>query len=189
MELDLEVLVVVRKWMVLGAVAGAALAGCGETEETPSMRSAPGGVAPARATISQPRGSVAPVNTEPLATVKGSARRTELDLIGVQRRANTVEARLRLRKSSTLFDPTVLSADGETSDLSGARLVDPVNLRTHLPLRDPDGQCVCTHITGGQYYSGRSIDLSVQFAAPPADVHEVSVSLPTFASFDGVRIG
>ena len=192
-----------RRWMMLGVGAVVvALAGCGSSEPVQpagdrvrplSAASATGsaGVQPL-AEASRGHASAADLPTtpaSPLATVSGSVDDSRLDLLGVRRSGGSVQVRLRLRTGDRLFEPEVLSADGETADLSGARLVDPVNLREHLPLQDAGGNCMCTRLEDNPYVLAENVDLSVQFAAPPADVHEVSILVPTFASFDGVRIG
>lgn len=181
----------------VGAVV-VALAGCGSPEpvQPAGDRVRPLSVASATGSAGvQPlaeasRGHVSAADpASPLATVSGSVDDSRLDLLGVRRSGGSVQVRLRLRTGDRLFEPEVLSADGETADLSGARLVDSVNLREHLPLQDAGGNCMCTRLEDNPYALAENVDLSVQFAAPPADVHEVSILVPTFASFDGVRIG
>lgn len=170
---------------MVGGVAVVALAACGsaESDQLGGDRVEPLAEAPASpATVPMAAAS-------PLATVAGSQNTSSLDLLDACRNGNSVAVRLRLRTGDELFHPEVLSADGETADLSGARLVDPVNLREHLPLQTAAGDCVCTRLEDNPYSLADTVDLSVRFAAPSADVHEVSISVPTFAAFDGVRIG
>ncbi|MFF9425704.1 hypothetical protein [Streptomyces sp. NPDC014746] len=65
------------------------------------------------------------------------------------------------------------------TSLGGATLVDGAGKKRYYVLRDTDGRPLTT--TGlGIVSAGRSVDVFLQFPAPPASTTEVSFQLPTF---------
>ncbi|MGW8761746.1 hypothetical protein ACWGN5_04500 [Streptomyces sp. NPDC055815] len=65
------------------------------------------------------------------------------------------------------------------TSLGGATLVDGVGKKRYYVLRDTDGRPLTT--TGlGIVSAGKSVDVFMQFPAPPASTTEVSFQLPTF---------
>ncbi|MFI1657576.1 hypothetical protein ACH4ZU_22060 [Streptomyces sp. NPDC020472] len=65
------------------------------------------------------------------------------------------------------------------TSLGGATLVDTVGKKRYYVLRDTDGRPLTT--TGlGIVSAGKSVDVFLQFPAPPASTTEVSFQLPTF---------
>ena len=171
---------------VLRTAAGAAAlamvaAGCGGGS----------GDEPLEGRVAAMTSTVAAAPSKPMATVAGSVEGTSLELLAVRRSGRVLTAQLVLRTGSGSFDPELLSEDGERADLSGARLVDDVNVKEYAPLRGEQGGCVCTSPVGDGSRIGwdQEVALSAKFPAPPDGVREVSLTVPTFASFEGIVLG
>jgi hypothetical protein len=173
-----------RKLVVVAAVGTMAVGAqaCGGEERGATLQ---GKVGAMTTTVAQ-----APAKA--LATVEGSVDGATLDLLSVRRSGKVVTAQFRLKTAEHgTFEPELLSEDGEQADLSGARLVDDVNVREYAPLRNGKGGCICTNPVGDGDEIGwdESVALSAKFPAPPGDVREISLVVPTFASFDGIVLG
>lgn len=88
------------------------------------------------------------------------------------------------------YAPTLYEINpGRNVDRVTASLVDPVNLRRHAPLQDSEGEELAgmTWAAGGSG-SGRPIDASWMFAAPPADVDAVDVQVGSWPVFREVPV-
>lgn len=129
--------------------------------------------------------------TEPVAVVRGSTPGTSLGLISLERSGPAViTAKVRLSAARDAAEPEAtigLNPYHPLNAVDQMRLIDEVNRREHFPLEDANGSCLCS-VFGG-LPPGSSIDLYAKFPAPPPDVERVSLHVPTFPSFDGVRIG
>jgi hypothetical protein len=80
--------------------------------------------------------------------------------------------------------------DGSTGDISsvgGTHLIDAVNKKKYLVVRDSGKKCVCSVVKGG-IEVGERANLWAKFPAPPADVQKVSVVIPHFSPMDDVPI-
>lgn len=98
----------------------------------------------------------------------------------------TVSGNLKNDGSESVAIPAQISGD-ETEiirhgqSLGGATLVDPKGKKRYYVLRDTDGRPLTT--TGlTTIQSGQTIPVFMQFPAPPTDVTEVTLQLPTFSS-------
>ncbi|MFJ7155527.1 hypothetical protein ACIQUQ_11365 [Streptomyces sp. NPDC101118] len=67
------------------------------------------------------------------------------------------------------------------NSVAGATLVDKLGKKRYYTLRDTDGRCLCT--TGlGLAMPKKTLNVFMQFPAPPEGTAEVDFSLPTFAT-------
>ncbi|MFF5281504.1 hypothetical protein [Streptomyces sp. 62] len=176
-----------RKGLASLAVASAALlvVGCGADEDPKADK-------PTAAAPSSQKGAPAESTqaaeqpTETLAVMKGQ-KGLELTLSSVERDAGgflTVKGSLRNPSGSGHAVPPQTSGD-ETevvkhgTSLGGATLVDSMGKKRYYVLRDTDGRPLTTSGLG-VLPAGGSIDVFLQFPAPPASTTEVSFQLPTF---------
>jgi hypothetical protein len=82
-----------------------------------------------------------------------------------------------------------LRADkGETcKQISGVYLIDVVNKKRHLVMRDADGKCICTD-TLGNVPLNNSVTVWAKFPEPPSEVGKMTVIVPLFLPLDGVPV-
>jgi hypothetical protein len=71
-------------------------------------------------------------------------------------------------------------------DVGGIYLVDPVNAKKHLVVRDSAGACVCSQPV--PLPSGGTGQYSATFPAPPQGVTTMSVTIPHLRSFTNVPL-
>ena len=133
------------------------------------------------------RPGAAPAPRKPIARVAGSYPLSTLTLRSVRRTGSKVvsvqlDASLG-RGSDQTWMPPLRVDEGD----NGLRLLDEVNGRSHAPLRDGEGECLCTG-TPMWVQPGERIGISAKFPAPPAGVDEVSVHARGFPSFDRVPL-
>lgn len=76
---------------------------------------------------------------------------------------------------------------GDYSSVSAVHLVDAVNKKKYLVVRDTEGTCLCSVFKGYIPVGGRA-NLWIKFPAPPADVKVISVVIPHFTPMDDVPI-
>ncbi|MFE0737520.1 hypothetical protein [Streptomyces sp. NPDC058855] len=127
-----------------------------------------------------------PEATKAMATLKGR-KGLELAIHSADRDAGgfiTLKGRLSNTSDSGSAVPAQVSGD-ETevvkhgTSLGGATLVDSVGRKRYYVLRDTEGRPLTT--SGLSTISaGDSLDVFMQFPAPPATTTEVSFQLPTF---------
>lgn len=72
--------------------------------------------------------------------------------------------------------------------VSGVQLIDPVNKKKYLVVRDAEKKCVCSTGTSDIAAKSRS-NLWAKFPAPPDDVKKITVIVPHFVPMDDVPIG
>ncbi|MGK5554979.1 OmpA family protein, partial [Actinomadura kijaniata] len=77
---------------------------------------------------------------------------------------------------------------GSLSTVSGFGLLDARNNKMYQPLRTTDGQCLCSS-PPGTLPPGGSAEFYAVFPAPPADVSQVTVTMPNGMPFQEVPIG
>ncbi|WP_405857141.1 hypothetical protein OG361_25600 [Streptomyces sp. NBC_00090] len=171
---------------VVAVVSTALLVGSCGAEEKPSS----GKPAATTATPQKTQGGqgqrTADEPVEAVAVLKGR-KGLELAINSVERDAGgflTVKGQLRNGGDSGSAVPAQVSGD-ETevvkhgTSLGGATLVDSVGKKRYYVLRDTDGRPLTT--SGLSIVSaGDSIEVFMQFPAPPASTTEVSFQLPTF---------
>lgn len=71
--------------------------------------------------------------------------------------------------------------------VGGIHLLDAVNKKKHLVVRDSEKNCVCSTVKG-DILVGERMNLWAKFPAPPEDVKVISVMIPQFAPMDDVPI-
>ncbi len=117
-----------------------------------------------------------------------------VDVVGVQRQpGDAVEVRFVITNDSAdaTFEPYTTLSDGAVGgayDVGGAALVDLTGDKRYLPLRDSEGVCLCTGVNNVEIAPGMSLDVYVQFPAPPDDVATIDFTFPGFAPVNGVEI-
>ncbi|MFI8255351.1 hypothetical protein [Streptomyces filamentosus] len=174
-------------FIAFAAVASLTVAGCGGGGADPKTDK------PAVATTSAPRTSGSPQQSEaveepvePLVVAKGQDG-FELAISSAERDAGgflTVKGTLKNTAEKGRAVPDAVRGD-ETevlkhgTSLGGATLVDGLAKKRYYVLRDTDGRPLAT--TGLSILSaGKTLDVFMQFPAPPASTTEVSFQLPTF---------
>jgi len=141
--------------------------------------------------------------TAPLATVEGTSPFAELEIIDLRRVGDSVTLEFAIitddfEDIATVVDIFAAPEDqfgadgiGITSDrrnhVSGVTLVDHVNRKRHLVLRDTTGSCLCTDFGGSADPMTRYVH-SAQFPAPPDDVDTMTVQVPLFPAVDNVPL-
>ncbi|MEW5654868.1 hypothetical protein ABGT92_05940 [Streptomyces cinereoruber] len=177
----------VRRGLASLAVASVALlvVGCGAEEKPKADK-------PAATTASSQKpqtGQEQPSTGEPteeLASLKGR-KGLELVINSLERDAGgflTIKGRLSNTGGSGTSVPAQVSGD-ETevmkhgTSLGGATLVDSVGKKRYYVLRDTDGRPLTTSGLG-ILSADDSVEVFLQFPAPPASTTEVSFQLPTF---------
>lgn len=177
-----------RGLLALTVVAGVALgaAGCGGGGE--------GGDRKPEASTSASKGSGSKPSAQegqpetPMAELKGTDGLL-MQITSAQRDSGgfvTVSGNLKNDGADSVAIPAQISGD-ETEiikhgqSLGGATLVDPKGKKRYYVLRDTDGRPLTT-IGLTTIQSGQTIPVFMQFPAPPADVTEVTLQLPTFSS-------
>lgn len=71
-------------------------------------------------------------------------------------------------------------------EFTGAYLLDAVNKKKYMVVRDSDKKCVCSGITTLE--PGKKMNIWATYPAPPADVAKVTVVVPLFEPIEGVPI-
>jgi len=71
--------------------------------------------------------------------------------------------------------------------VSGTHLIDAVNKKKYLVVRDSEKKCVCSLVKSG-IPVGERMNLWAKFPAPPENVKVISVMIPHFAPMDDVPI-
>ncbi|MFI8769902.1 hypothetical protein ACIGN6_34010 [Streptomyces sp. NPDC053792] len=177
----------VRRGLASFAVASAVLlvVGCATEEKPKADKPAATSASPQKTRASQGQPS-AEEPMEKLAVLKGR-KGLELVISSLERDGGgflTIKGRLSNPGESGTSVPAQVSGD-ETevmkhgTSLGGATLVDSVGKKRYYVLRDTDGRPLTT--TGlGIVSAGDSVDVFMQFPAPPANTTEVSFQLPTF---------
>jgi hypothetical protein len=184
-----------------GQASGAPRAGDGQASEAPPA----GEVQADTGTTASEQATVTPDEppTEPLATAEGTPPFAELEIVDLRRVGDTVTVEFAIITDDSQDGATIVDifaapedqfgADGIsiTSDrryhVSGVTLVDHVNRKRHLVLRDSTGRCLCTDFGGSAEGSTRHMH-SAQFPAPPEDVDTMTVQVPLFPAVDNVPL-
>lgn len=138
--------------------------------------------------------SLAPANVraDEALTADGDQDGVQLVIKSLKRNeGDTVTLRFRIvNNSSDNFDHTCDVKDPKEHDscgvLSGVYLIDQVNKKKYLVVRDSDGNCLCA--TMARIEKDKSQNLWVTFPAPPTDTQKVTVVVPTFEPIDGVPV-
>ncbi|HEU4978472.1 MAG TPA: hypothetical protein VFT42_06220 [Solirubrobacteraceae bacterium] len=131
-------------------------------------------------------------DAHPFGTVVGSYPHASLTLVSLRRTGrNVVSARLSValdRQAGERWLPELEGEQGDWYTAEGLRLVDETNARELAPLKDADGNCMCS-VDIHQIDPGQRITVSALFPAPPPDVTRAALHTPGFPSFDDVPLG
>lgn len=141
--------------------------------------------------------------SEPLATVEGTvlgwngAVAATLEILDLRRTGKVVTLAFAIVTADgdtvQLHTDCPFAAEIDAADdapvercrsISATSLVDPINGNRHLVLREPDGACVCTSNIPNLIEPGQRYSMGASFAAPPDDVHTMTVTVPQFAPVD-----
>ena len=71
--------------------------------------------------------------------------------------------------------------------ITGVYLIDGVNKKRHLVMRDADGKCICTDTLSNVDPKG-SVTVWAKFPEPPNEVSKMTVIVPLFLPLDGVPV-
>ncbi|MFB7824039.1 hypothetical protein [Streptomyces hydrogenans] len=169
------------------ALVTLAVAGCAADDEPKTSHKSTSTTQPSPTSApDQPEKSAEEPTAEPLAVAKGQDG-FELAVVSAQRDAGgflTVKGTLKNTADKGRAVPDAVRGN-ETevlkhgTSLGGATLVDGLAKKRYYVLRDTDGRPLAT--SGLSIMpAGKSIDVFMQFPAPPATTTEVSFQLPTF---------
>ena len=89
---------------------------------------------------------------------------------------------------NSLGDGNTETSSKALTSVDGVRLVDPVAKKAYLPAVTADGQCVCSPDDGATGEVRSSVWVTVTFAAPPAELTMINVTVPTFGTFTDVPV-
>ena len=89
---------------------------------------------------------------------------------------------------NSLGDGNTETSSKALTSVDGVRLVDPVAKKAYLPAVTADGQCVCSPDDGATGEVRSSVWVTVTFAAPPAQLTMINVTVPTFGTFTDVPV-
>ena len=104
---------------------------------------------------------------------------------------DVVTLRLRLvNDSDAPFDASCdmrePAANDSCGDFTGAYLLDAVNKKKYLVVRDSESHCVCSGIEAIE--PGKKMNIWATYPAPPDGVTEMTVVVPLFEPIEGVPI-
>jgi hypothetical protein len=128
----------------------------------------------------------------PIASADGEAPGTRIEVLELKRvSGGTVMLRFSLVNDSdqAINFGNDLTQEGmnESGTVGGIYLVDPVNKKKYLVVRDSQNKCDCSQ----KFYkldAKSRANLWARFPAPPEDVKKIGVSLNRFAPLDDVPI-
>lgn len=199
-----------KRALAAAATAGTALvlAGCSlpstapatpdPTTEPPSSVSAPTNSPTASSSTPTPMPTLA-AREQPVATRPGSIGKVRVDaqVFPVRRSGGTttVDLYIASRDPDATFilfdhlgDGNTETASKSMTSVDGIRLLDTAAKKAYLPAVTADGACVCSPDDDNTTNLNNSVWVTVTFAAPPASVTNVSVSVPSFGTFTDVPV-
>lgn len=185
-----------RRLLALVGVAALALASCsggGDSKKATTATATPSG-----GTATAVSGSSA----TPIATTREGfgalGTPYQLDILALQRTGDHVTLRFALTDLKPSETPVITNdfvdrggdeaqqkRDADSRSFSGVYVIDDVNSKKYFPLRDAEGNCVCS---GGIFQIVGRTELYATFPAPPTSVKAVTVSIPQFGAFPNLRI-
>jgi len=188
-------------------LALALLVSCGKKEEPktaappPTAAAAPApqappAAAPATSAPTPPAAApAAPAGPAPLATTDGEQPGLRAEVLEFKRDAGGTVVTLKFAivndSNETFPTNTTLGAtthgNGDYQTVSGVHLLDPVNKKKYLVIRDAEKTCACS--TGLSNIAPNSrLNMWAKFPAPPPEVTKVTVVIPHFIPMDEVPI-
>jgi hypothetical protein len=138
---------------------------------------------------------------EPVATRTSAddGKKVTLTLYGLQRGGSTSHLNFtltspgsktdRIQVAQFLSDKNYSSIDSTGFAADGLQLIDGKNAKLYLVASDGKGQCLCSRGLEGVFLQGNApVLFSATFAAPPADVTQVDVRIPSFGTVKNVPV-
>jgi uncharacterized protein YggE len=195
MRLDVGVL---RAWTVgLAALAALAVAGCGggdtKTVTVSSSGSSGGGTSKAPADSGDGGGSVDTSDALAKQTVRALGARDATVEIAIL----DMKVQDRLMRTTIAFSPKYPNASPDEQislyDMNGksplyVTLVDPVNLKRYIAVKDSSGQSLAADEVSTDTLNGGTATGTYTFAAPPADVAKLDVQVGEWPTFTDVQV-
>lgn len=134
-----------------------------------------------------------PASAEPIARTDGDDPDTMVEVTQLKRSGDVLMLRFTMVNNGS--KPVTLSGiafgDGtqgkDYGSVGGVHIIDPVNKKKHLVIRDSEGNCLCSRGLKSLASKGK-INLWARFPAPPASVQKVTVVVPHFIPMDDVPI-
>jgi hypothetical protein len=97
--------------------------------------------------------------------------------------------RPRMQVAGLLSDGNYRSVDFDGHAADGVQLVDTKNAKAHLPASDGKGVCLCPRGLASSFIpEGGSMVFSAVYAAPPADVTTMDMTVPKFGTISRVPV-
>ncbi len=168
------------------------------TNEAASSVPAPTDSATASSSTPTPTPTLA-AGEQPVATRQGSIQKVRVDaqMFPVRRSAGTATVNLYIASRDPdatfmlfdhLGDGNIETASKSMTSVDGIRLLDATAKKAYLPAVTADGACVCSPDDDNTTNLNNSVWVTVTFAAPPASVTTMSVSVPSFGTFTDVPV-
>ena len=160
---------------------------------------APSGSATPSPTATPTASGAGSAGDQPVATRPGSFDKDKVvaTMYPVRRSGETASVNLYLAAQdpdgtfmllNSLGDGNTETSSKALTSVDGVRLVDPVAKKAYLPAVTADGQCVCSPDDGATGEVRSSVWVTVTFAAPPAQLTSINVTVPTFGTFTDVPV-
>jgi hypothetical protein len=154
---------------------------------------------PATPSAASPTTATAAPNEQPAASRPGTFQTVKVtaQLYPIRRSGGTASVDLYITSNNpddtfklwnNLSDGNTETGSADLSAVDGIRLIDTAGKKAYLPAVTADGDCVCSPNADNTFDERSSVWVSVTFAAPPASVTAMSVSVPSFGSFSNVPV-
>ena len=146
------------------------------------------------APVAQPAAAAAPAASAPvLARSDGDKTGLSVEVTELKRSSGGTLT-LKFVMINNTKEPIRFGADygaggGNADDhtVSGTHLIDAVNKKKYLVVRDSEKRCLCSVMRANIEVGGRA-NLWAKFPAPPEDVKLIAVMVPHFAPMDDVPV-
>ena len=126
-------------------------------------------------------------------SVRGSLDSVTFAVNGIKRNVDgtlTVSVKIQGKKGIPVHREAI-GFDGDTPWHQDYKLLDLVNKKRYLMLKDSTGRCLCTHLSDEELSElglGQSKDINIKFPLPPANITNITVELPHAEPIDRVPI-
>jgi hypothetical protein len=167
---------------------------CSSQEPSPPAETARPTAVPAAnpAPSPAPAPGPAPTTAQVLASAEGRTPGLRAEVTELKRTSGgTLTLRFALVNESkqviNVSDVKELIDLGGSYPVGGVHLIDPVGRKKYFVARDSENRCVCSEFDALD--TGQRANHWAKFPAPPDDVQQISVVLPTFSPMDDVPIG
>lgn len=154
---------------------------------------------PATPSAASPTTATAAPNEQPAASRPGTFQTVKVtaQLYPIRRSGGTASVDLYITSNNpndtfklwnNLSDGNTETGSADLDSVDGIRLIDTAGKKAYLPAVTADGDCVCSPDSYNTVERRSSVWVSVTFAAPPATVTAMSVSVPSFGTFSNVPV-